>query len=109
MSNKRRYTKRTYPDLSFSHMNGVIGTISELRVACDLFLRGYYAFRAMSPHCPCDLIGLRKGELTTFEVRTANVTGTGKISCDKSKHADVLAIVLADKIIYEPPIFKFDS
>jgi hypothetical protein len=112
MKKQRKYTEAAYPKLSSSPMNSVIGTVSELRVSVDLFLRGYYVFRAMSSTCPFDLIGLKNGELTTFEVRTARrkiTNGIEKIWCDKKKNAEVLAIVVADKIIYEPLVETFDS
>ena len=102
---QRACTIRTYPTITGSPMTGVIGTVSELRVAADLFQRGYYVFRALSPHCPCDLIGLKDNQLTRFEVRTGTISqATGKIWADRRMKADILVIVLATQIIYEPPL-----
>ena len=83
--------------------SGVVGASSELRAASDLILRGYEVFRSVSPACSCDLVILKNGLLQRIEVRSGwrnNVTGALSM-CRKSIRADVLAIVLPQRIEYE--------
>lgn len=93
----------TYPELDRS-MRWISGSVSELRVACDLFLKGYYVFWALSPRSPFDLVGYKDGKLTRFEVRTGSLLRSGKINAVRTHRADVLAIALTSQIIYEPPL-----
>ena len=105
MKRKQENLIPAYKNLSRRVNNSIIGTVSELRAAVSLFKHGYHVFRALSPACPCDLIGLKSGKLTTFEVRTGSIVkGSGKIFVERTKEADVLVIVLRNQIIYEPPI-----
>lgn len=90
--------------------SGTVGTISELAVAIDLAERGYEVFRAISPSCSCDLIGLRDGQSLRIEVRSGWIGKSGKIGCafnkqrDVGRH-DVLAIRLRDgRIQYRPDL-----
>lgn len=87
--------------------SATVGTIAEFRVAVDLLIKGYHVFRAMSPSCPCDIAILKEDKLLRLEVKTGYRTGRGTFyktsTFDPDKH-DVLAIVLHDKIIYEPAI-----
>lgn len=87
---------------------GTTGTISELRVAADLLIKGYETFRSLSPHCSCDLAIIKDGILKRIEVRTGYVHGsTGKRSTNRpasSEKFDILAICYADKIDYEPSL-----
>jgi hypothetical protein len=83
-----------------------LGAVSELRVASDLLARGYDVFRAVSPVCSCDLVALKNGNLHRVEVRTGNYCITsGKVYVPLNNvHADVLAVVLHDKIVYKPAL-----
>jgi len=83
---------------------GTRGAISELRVCADLLEKGYEVFRAVSPAASCDLAALRNGELLRIEVRTGTYKLTGGISYPKNIKADVLAVVLHNQIVYEPPL-----
>ena len=88
---------------------GTTGAISELRVAVDLLAKGYHAFRALSPSCPCDLAILKDNQLLKVEVRTTYLSTSGKPyknrdKRDDSNSIDVYAWVLPDKIIYEPEL-----
>ncbi len=84
---------------------GTVGAISELRVGADLMTRGFEVFRSLSPNASCDLAILRGGRLLRIEVRTAYRLISGKAMCSSRKHrADILAMCLADCIIYEPPL-----
>lgn len=78
--------------------NGTVGAVSELIVSVDLMRKGYHVFRALSAHCPCDLIAMDAGRVIRIEVRTGIVNPTGSISYPRSglsKHAyDVMAIVI---------------
>src|SRR6188768_1067260 len=75
-----------------------IGAASELRAAADLLLRGYPAFRAVSPACPCDLVILLGKRAVRVEVRSATTSTTGATQFahndarDAGKY-DVLALV----------------
>jgi len=44
--------------------------MSEMAAAIDLMKRGYEVFRALSPHCSCDLIALGPDGALRIEVRT---------------------------------------
>jgi hypothetical protein len=107
---------------------GTVGAISELRVCADLLAKGYEVFRAVSQSCSCDLAILKNQKLTridpefspigeiffsTFaaskstriEVRTGFETAKGKIHAPRKYfRADIMAIVLPSRIIYEPDI-----
>lgn len=43
--------------------SGVIGAMHELIVSYDLMARGYYVFRALSHHCPVDLVAIKRTTL----------------------------------------------
>lgn len=49
-----------------------IGVATELKVASELFLKGYSVFRALSPSAPCDLIAIKDKHIFRIEVRTVN-------------------------------------
>ncbi len=85
--------------------SGTVGAIGELRVSVDLMQRGYEVFRALSPHCSCDLAVMKAGNLVRIEVRSGYRTLKGQIRVSNPKHrADVLAIALINEIIYDPPL-----
>jgi len=104
----RKELHRKHNKLSHKIPSGSRGAISELRVAADLLDKGFEVFRALSPHCSCDLAVLEDGKLARVEVKT------GYYSLDEnsvfypkspnSKKYDLLAVVLFDKIIYEPSL-----
>lgn len=115
---QRKYCSPECRDLAYSakyrENNPLMGTssvttgaISELRVAIDLLSKGYDVFRAVSPHCPCDLAILKNKQLLRIEVRTTHISSTGKPYKLISKHddptvIDMYAWVLPNEIIYEP-------
>ena len=82
---------------------GTVGAMSELRASTDLMKRGYEVFRALSPSTSCDLAVLKGGKLITVEVRSGRIhEKTNRVTyCETKIRADVVAIVLPDKIIYE--------
>lgn len=87
--------------------NGTRGAISELKVCCDLLEKGFEVFRSVSPHCSCDLAILKDGKLVRVEVRSNTYSAQKEpynIKKLKKIKADVLAMVMPDKIIYEPDI-----
>jgi len=78
------------------------GALGELKVAADLMEKDYEVFRALDPHCSCDLAILKNKKLFRVEVRTSTYDATGKpYGHNKKIKADILALVLPDKIIYE--------
>lgn len=91
---------------------GTIGAIGELKVSADLLMKGFEVFRALSPSCSCDLAVLRDNELKRIEVRTGHYDAKGKpykVVVTEKHRADILAIILPDKIIYKPPFTKIDE
>ena len=99
-----REAYRTLNNVPSGISTGTKGTISELRIAVDLLQKGYEVFRALSPSCSCDLAILKDGKLLRIESRTGFYYKTsGKYMTSRGRfRADILAIVLHDKIVYEP-------
>lgn len=62
---------------------GTVGAIAELAVSVDLLSRGYEVFRALSPHCSCDLAINLGGRLIRVEVRTGRLNSTGGLTYGK--------------------------
>ena len=93
-----------YTGTNYDVPTGTVGAIQELKVSLDLLIKGYHVFRSMSPSCPCDLAILKNKKLLTVEVRTRYRNKLGKVSYPKknSDNPDIWAIVVGDKIIYEP-------
>ena len=89
-----------YPNLN----PGTVGAISELRVATDLLIKGYEVFRALSPHASCDLAILRDGKLLRVEVRTGYENKNGTAWATRNHKADVMAICVPSRIVYEPSL-----
>jgi len=87
----------------------VVGPLAEMMVTVDLMRRGYYVFRAVGPHCPCDLIVLHDDHHLRVEVRTAYKGRTGTIHASREKKADIWAGVMMkeNEIVYEPPLETF--
>ena len=106
---RREYDRRRYHTISSSLRNiptGTVGAISELRVATDLLGKGYNVFRSISPSCPCDIVVLRGSQLLRIEVKTAYRGTSGKLykASIRNSGFDILAQVLPNEIIYEPPM-----
>jgi len=102
---KRRW-RSANPGMSRSFTSATRGAISELRVCVDLMERGFPVFRALSSSCSCDLGLLQDHKLLRIEVTTGSYSPSGAVmrpGKDKAKF-EILAIVLPDKIIYEPPL-----
>lgn len=80
--------------------SGVIGALSELRIAADLLQKGYEVFRSVSPACSCDLAVLKDGMLKRIEVRTAHYQGNGKLGITTARlhnsKFEVLALITQD-------------
>ena|SRR5690242_10242715 len=89
-----------YPKLP----TGTVGAISELRVSSDLLAKGFEVFRSLTPNSSCDLAILKNGTLRRVEVRTGYEAKNGRVYTVRDNRADVLAIVLPDKIVYEPEL-----
>lgn len=87
--------------------SGTKGAVGELRVAVDLFERGYEVFRSLAQCCSCDLLVLKSGKILRVEVRTVPVAKEkwwrNKRAKDSGRQ-DVFAWVLPDRIIYEPSL-----
>lgn len=90
---------------------GTVGTISELVVSIDLMIKGYEVFRALSPHCSCDLAILNGGKLMTIEVKTTQKDTNGKFNQTPiySHKADIGALVVGNDVLYVPDLPKVDS
>jgi hypothetical protein len=85
--------------------SGTIGAISELRVATDLLNKGYEVYRALSPTCSGDLIAQKENKLFKIEVKTAQITKTGRLFYGtKNIRSEYLALVLKNEIIYKPTL-----
>lgn len=80
-----------------------VGAVSELTVAIQLMNQGFEVYRNLSPNGSADLVIIRNGVNRSIEVRTSN-TINGKAYCSKVNRANILAMVIGDKIIFEPPI-----
>lgn len=80
-----------------------VGAIGELKVSADLMARGFEVFRSLSPTASCDLLAARGQRFFRVEVRTGWELN-GKVMVKRQGRYDVLAIVLPDRIQYEPPI-----
>ena len=86
----------------------VKGASAELRVCADLLLRGYEVFRSISPHCSCDLMIQKDGNIYRVEVKTASLLDDGRYAyptCDKEK-SDIRAFVYMETgaILYDSPL-----
>ena len=108
-ASQQHHDKYTSPNLFRGRSISITGTISELRVAVDLLSKGYDVFRALSPHCSCDLVILKNGVPLRIEVRTVHKKASGEIQKSINKltgenPTDVYAWVLPDTITYEPPL-----
>ncbi|MBU2613931.1 hypothetical protein KJ925_05770 [Patescibacteria group bacterium] len=102
---RKERARKQYVKVNKKNSSGTVGAINELKVAIDLFSKGYSVFRALSPNSIYDLIILKSNELTRVEVTTGHKFVNGKISYpqkDNSKF-DLLAVVIDDgEIIYNP-------
>lgn len=83
---------------------GSIGALGELLVAADLLRKGFEVFRSVSPSCSADIMIHRDGFSRRVEVRTGCIENSGKILANRVHRADILAIVLPDKVLYEPEL-----
>jgi hypothetical protein len=80
------WKERSGRSLNAGLPSGTVGTIAEMMVASDLFLRGYSVFRALSPHCFCDLIAHRGSSSLRVEVRTGYVSTTDNVYFPTLRH-----------------------
>lgn len=108
-SRKLRYAEYN-PPREVPLSSSTSGAVSELLVATDLLQRGFAVFRALSPSCPCDLAVLRGPRLARVEVRTGQVTLSGRTiwtrtdrdQCDF--YAVVVRSVHGNAITYSPSL-----
>ena len=103
----KRPVKSSFIDLpDLGHGNS--GAYTELLVSLDLMSKGYYVYRNLSAHGPCDLIILNKntGTMAKVEATSGQVsTNTGQITWpprNNNHQFDYLAINVCGKIIYQP-------
>lgn len=66
----QRKTNRPSKDWRADVGSGVSGAYAELIVSAELLRLGYWVFRNVTPHGPCDLIALRNGRTVRVEVKT---------------------------------------
>lgn len=59
--------------------SGSVGALAELMVCCDLMIKGYEVFRAVSPSCSSDLIACKGDKSLKIEVRTGTYKITGQV------------------------------
>ena len=82
-----------------------IGLASEYKVAADLMLRGFHVFLAANPQSTCDLVALKDQQVYRVEVKTARRKGNIlSYNAGIVGRYDILALVLPDEIIYQPPL-----
>ncbi len=85
---------------------GTTGAVAELMVSADLMRHGWNVFRALSPHCFCDLVASKDGKIRYVEVRTAMRYLSGKLSFPTKIHRDATEYGLwvrnTGEIIYIP-------
>lgn len=90
--------RKNRPDLDWRSDigRGNSGAYSELIAAACLFRHGYYVFRNLGPHGPCDLIALKDGICLRVEVKT-EVPFSNQIPTHKGyqlgKDYDVMSVV----------------
>ncbi len=81
---------------------GTVGAINEYRVGIDMMEKGYMVFKNMSPNGSADLMSIKNDKVETIQVKTGYYAESGSIVYPKNTElADILAIVLRDKIIYK--------
>lgn len=96
----KKTIKKEWQGLSCS----TLGTTQELRVAVDLFYKGYDVYKGLSANSSCDLIILKNEKLIKVEVRTGYRSLSGKLKyCSTKIKADCLAVALPTEIIYLKP------
>lgn len=85
-----------------------VGAVSELSVCVDLMKRGFHTFRALSAHCPCDLMIFKtNGPTLRVEVKSGTISADGRRAYvpPTNDQFDVLALVYPDGVIeYRPPL-----
>jgi len=82
----------------------ITGAANELRVAADLMMRGYTVFRALDGRASCDLIALEDNPAKfpiRVQVRTGQVSKSGRVTVGRHGTHDLLAIVAGGAILYE--------
>lgn len=95
----QRTFKQAYPGVTKS----TAGDIGELRVGVDLLAKGHDVFKSLSVNGEIDLIVAVNGLLRTVQVKIGHRSATGELRFPKPKSkTDIVAVVLADEIIYLP-------
>lgn len=83
-----------------------LGTISELRVCCDLMIKGHHVLRSISPSAPFDIAIVIGTNLLRIEVTTGYKNSKDKIIYplkDKRK-SDIIAVVTKNGDIFYDPL-----
>lgn len=95
--------QKTTPDWGVG--TSTLGALTELIVSVDLMKKGYEVFRALSPHCSCDLLAMKQGVVLKVEVRTARRRFPGGIYYPKSKviGVQIAAVTHDDGVIHYIP------
>ncbi len=88
--------------------SGTQGAVAELLVCANLLRLGYEVFRAVSPHCSCDVLALKNGRTLRVEVRTGYKTLGGELRWPQPKRdagrSDHYAVVFGDTVTYVPEL-----
>ena len=84
----------------------MIKMLSLYEVCADLLIKGFPAFRSVSPHSPFDVVILKDGKLLSIEITKGWVNGDKEFYHKHSNHNfDYLAVWFADgKIKYIPEL-----
>lgn len=106
---QEKYRSAVPPDLQ-TIGRGAKGTYGELLVSADLIKKGWYVYRALSPHSPCDLIAVKGQLIKRIEVTLGKRVTEGKISFnphnDTATGFDIVAVVIANdnSVVYIPEL-----
>jgi hypothetical protein len=91
-----------------THLNSkVAGKISELLVATDLMARGWQIYFPLNPNSTHDLVATFKGNILSFEVRSAYRIKTGRLTYQKKSNSAAnhyALVVTGEPIQYLPPL-----
>lgn len=87
---------------------GTTGAMIELLVSADLIRKGYYVFRNVGPHGPCDIIAMKNNKQYLIEVKTKSFKSNGEIRLFKPVNPngkyDIVAYGDFESVVYNPPL-----
>lgn len=83
-----------------------VGAIAEFLVSVDLMKRGYDVYKALSPAASCDLVIVSRDfkKVYRVEVKSGQLKNGRIYPNQKSNRFDILAVVIQDKVIYQPEV-----